>query len=123
MPRRGAAASRNQFGLVNQVAGSGSPADSYRGESALSGAGYTGPSDFDGPFSHDPAKGLFPSYDAPATQGRGLSACSTPARSRMHNGTLWYALCGACWTFEPGSRRCKKCSMTPSPYAPKCANW
>lgn len=57
MPRQGSAASRKQFGLVNHVAGSGSPGDSGYDKRATSSAGYPSPSDYDDPFSDDCAGG------------------------------------------------------------------
>ena len=76
VPRRGAAASRDQFGLVSQVAGSDSSADSHCDERAQSGTDFAGLSGFDNAsFPDDPTWGYFPSHDVLATQGRGLSSC------------------------------------------------
>ena len=114
MPSQGAAAYRDQFGLVNQVAGGDSPADSYHDERAQSGgpggpfADCAGPTGFDGAsFPRDPTWGYFPPCDALAAQSRGLFSCWNPRGSHMHNGTYRYALCSTYWNFEPGSLRCK----------------
>ena len=75
------------------------------------------------PFSTTARGGGFAPYDVLATQGRGMAACWNPNSGRMHKGAVWYALFSTCWTFEPGPRRCRKCTMISSPYAPKCSNW
>jgi len=130
MPRRGAAAGRDQSGLVNQVAGADSAVESYHDEHARFGGpgsaetDYAGRSGFDSAsLPGDSAWGYFPPHDALAAQSRGISSCWNPNCSRMHNGTYWYALCSTCWTFEPNSRRCKKSTAISSPSAPKCPNW
>ena len=91
------------------MAGTDSPADSYYGERAQLVADYAGPSGIESAYILDDSTwDYFPSYDVPATQGRGLSNCWNPGCSGMHNGTMRYALCSTCRAFEPGSRRCKR---------------
>ena len=122
MPRQGSAA-RKQLGLVNHVAGNGSRDDSGCDTRVPSSTGYPSPSDYDSPFSDDCAGGGFAPYDVLATQGRGMTACWNPNSGRMQKGTVWYTLCSTCLTFEPGSRRCRRCTMISSPNAPKSSNW
>ena len=93
-PRRSEAAGRDQFGLVNLVAGADSAVDSYQDELArFGGSGdaaseYAGRSGFDRAFSpDDPTWGYFPPHDVLAAQSRGMSSCWNQNCSRMHNGT------------------------------------
>ena len=123
-PVGGAAAPRDHFGLVNQVAGADSPAYFYYDGRAQLRADYAGLSSIEcASFLDDSTWGCFPLCDVLTTQGRGLFSCSNPSCNRMHSGALWYALCSTCWTFEPGSRRCKLCSVISPPPACKCSNW
>ena len=123
MPRQGSVAPRTRFGLVNHVVGGGSPGDSGYDKRAPSIADCPGHSDYDNSFSDDCADAGFAPYDVLATQGHGGKPCWNPSCGRVHNGVVWYALCGGCWTFQPGSRRCQKYTMISSPNAPKCPNW
>ena len=124
VPRRSAPAPRDQFGLVHQAAGAGSLTDSYHDERAQLYGDCAGLSSSEHTtFFDDPTWGYSPSCDVLAAQGRGLSGYWNSSCSRVQPGPLWYALRSTCWTFEPGSRRCKDCSLISTPSAPKCSNW
>ena len=124
VPRQGPAAPRTQFGLglVNHVAGGGPPGSSDYDKRAPSVASGPGSPDDDDSCPDECTDSGFAPYDVFATQGYGKTPCWNPGCARVHNGTVRYALCGDCWTFQPGSRQCRLCKMISGPLATKCAN-